>query len=163
MEMKHLAARAAGFLRKYRYPLLVLVIGIVLMMLPKMDWDRSAAPSTQPETTQVPLSQQLEQILSSIQGVGKVRVLLTVSAGETIVYQTDSDSGSTQVRKETVIITDSDRNQQALIQQVLPESYRGAIIVCQGGDSAAVKLAVVEAVSRATGLGADQISVLKMK
>ena len=49
------------------------------------------------------------------------------------------------------------------VQQVLPESYRGAIVVCQGADSPAVKLAIVEAVSRATGLGADSISVLKMK
>ena len=39
----------------------------------------------------------------------------------------------------------------------------GAIVVCQGGDNATVRLAIIEAVSNVTGLGADKISVLKMK
>ena len=93
----------------------------------------------------------------------RMQVLLTVAAGEQTIYHSDENSTDTSVRLETVIITDSQRNQQALVQQVLPESYRGAIVVCQGADSPAVKLAIVEAVSRATGLGADSISVLKMK
>ena len=71
-------------------------------------------------------------------------------------------TGST-IRKETVILTDSERNQQPLVQQVLPPQYLGAVIVCQGAENAAVRLAVVEAVRNATGLGADKISVLKMK
>jgi len=41
--------------------------------------------------------------------------------------------------------------------------YRGAVVVCQGGDNASVRLAVVEAVSNATGLTSDRITVLKMK
>lgn len=35
-------------------------------------------------------------------------------------------------------------------------------MVCQGADNAAVRLAIVEAVSKVTGLGANRISVLKM-
>ena len=93
--------------------------------------------------------------------------MLTVSAGETTLYQNDQDTNTgdttSSVRQETVIITDSDRNQHALISQVLPPKYQGAVIVCQGADLPTVKLAIVEAVSKATGLGADQISVLKMK
>ena len=46
---------------------------------------------------------------------------------------------------------------------VLSPTYLGAVIVCQGGDSPTVKLAIVEAVSNATGLSADKITVLKMK
>jgi hypothetical protein len=41
--------------------------------------------------------------------------------------------------------------------------YQGAVVLCQGAADAAVRLAVVEAVSKATGLGADKICVLKMK
>jgi stage III sporulation protein AG len=36
-------------------------------------------------------------------------------------------------------------------------------VICQGAADPAVRLAVVEAVADATGLGADRISVLKMK
>lgn len=41
--------------------------------------------------------------------------------------------------------------------------YQGALIVCSGAGSASVRLAVVDAVADLTGLGADQISVIKMK
>ena len=95
-----------------------------------------------------------------------VQVLLTESAGEMTVYQTDRDEGGGSdgaLRADTVIITDSNRAQSGLVQQILPPKYQGAIIVCQGGDSPAVRLAIVEAVCKVTGLGADRVSVLKMK
>ena len=79
------------------------------------------------------------------------------------MYQTDTQTSGDTCRVDTVIVTDSDRKEQGLIQKLNPPKYMGAIIVCKGAGNAAVKLAVVEAVSRVTGLGADQISVLKMK
>jgi stage III sporulation protein AG len=36
-------------------------------------------------------------------------------------------------------------------------------VVCQGADDPVVKLLIVDAVSKVTGLGADKISVMKMK
>ena len=93
--------------------------------------------------------------------------MLTLAAGEKTVYQTDQDqdhnenSGSVQV--ETVILSDSNRNEYGLIQQILAPEYRGAVIVCEGADDPAVKYAIMEAVKNMTGLGFDRISVLKMK
>ena len=92
-----------------------------------------------------------------------MQVMLTVAKGEQTVYQVDESISDASVRTETVILSTSDRSEYGLISQVLPETFRGAIIVCQGADKASVKLAVVDAVSKATGLGADCISVLKMK
>ena len=62
-----------------------------------------------------------------------------------------------------MILTDGSRAQQALVEQVIPPVYLGAVVLCQGAGSAAVRLSVVEAVSRATGLSTNQIVVLKMK
>ena len=93
--------------------------------------------------------------------------MLTESMGEEIHYQTDEDqtvsADSDSCRSDTVIVTGEDRGQSGLIRKVNPPTYRGAIVVCQGADRAAVRLAIVEAVSAVTGLGADRISVLKMK
>ena len=50
-----------------------------------------------------------------------------------------------------------------MVRTIVPPVYLGAIIVCQGGDSPAVRLAVVEAVSNVTGIGSDRITVEKMK
>jgi stage III sporulation protein AG len=40
-------------------------------------------------------------------------------------------------------------------------TYRGALVVCRGGDRPEVKLAVTEAVAALTGLSADRITVAK--
>ena len=41
--------------------------------------------------------------------------------------------------------------------------YLGAVVVCDGADSATVRLRIMQAVSALTGLGSDKISVIKMK
>ena len=106
-------------------------------------------------------------LLTQIEGVGKVEVMLTIASGEETVFQTDQDismgNDTQSTRQETVMTTDTQRNQTGLIKQINPARYLGAVIVCQGADSPSVRFAVVDAVSKATGLGSDRISVLKMK
>ena len=151
------------FAKRDWYVLLVLVIGLGLMALPTEEQDRETTVS-QPETQPQVLQQELEQILSQIRGAGKVKVLLTELTGSQTVYQTDQDRrGEDSSNIKTVIIADKDRNQNGLVHRVDPPVYLGAVIVCQGGDSAAVKLAIVEAVASVTGLCTDRITVGKMK
>ena len=169
MDLKGFGTKAVDWIKKYRYAVLILVIGVALMLIPgkKNTQQSTTAPQTQIQTQQRDVAGELTQILGQIQGVGRVQVMLTVSAGEKTIYQEDSDvttgETSSSIRKDTVIITDSGKTQQPLISQVIPPTYLGAIIVCQGGDLASVKMAVMDAVSKATGLPADKISVLKMK
>lgn len=140
---------------KYRYVLVVLVIGIVLMLIPAPDQETEPPPAAQEPSED--LETKLEQILGRIAGAGEVAVMLTEATAEEILYQTDGE------RADTVLITDAQRNEQGLVRTRQPPTYRGAIIVCSGADSPAVQLAVVEAVSNVTGLGSDKITVLKME
>ena len=116
---------------------------------------------------QVSLQELLTQTLEKVEGAGKVQVLLTVAEGEESIYQTDvhtsisSETNTTQM--DTVIISNTERGQSGLLRQINPPVYLGAVIVCQGADSPSVRLAIVDAVSKVTGLGADRISVIKMK
>lgn len=145
--------------KKYRYVILVLVLGLVLMAIPNHTTDTGTTEPPAPEPEKGPtVSETLSALLGQIDGVGRVKVMLTIAAGEETVYQTDASSGST-----TVIITDGSRNQQGLVRQVNPPVYLGAVVVCQGAADPVVRLAVTEAVSKITGLGMDRISVLKMK
>lgn len=164
MDWVALRSKVTQVAGKYRYALLVLAVGLALMLIPagRQEEAAPAAPTTaaeQPES----VSRELSDILSQIQGAGEVRVMLTEATGEKTHYQTNTDISDSVSRIDTVIVTDSDRNESGLIRQVDPPTYLGAIVVCQGADRAAVRLAIVEAVSMVTGLGADQISVLKMK
>ena len=164
MELKAILERSAAFLMKYRYAACILLIGIVLMLLPS--GQSSFVQQEETISNDVPalsVEDQLSNILSKIQGAGRVEVMLSHASGAETRYHSDTDSETDSSRNTTVIVTDGNRNESALITRVDPPEYLGAIVLCQGADSAAIRLAIVEAVSKYTGLGADQIAVLKMK
>lgn len=169
MEVKGLAGKLQGIVKKYKYALLVLVIGLALLMLPGKSTENEQAASQSEQKThgQVLDTDALTEILQSIQGAGKVQVLLSIASGEETLYQADSDISNSgdgsSTKTQTVILTDSQRNEYGLISQINPPIYQGAIVVCQGADSASVRLAITQAVAKITGLKTDAICVLKMK
>ena len=61
---------------------------------------------------------------------------------------------------ETVVLSGSGGDAPVVVKNVSP-TYRGALVVCQGGGSAEVRLAVTQAVAALTGLSADRITVVK--
>lgn len=158
--------RITALIRTYKYPILVALLGLLLMLLPSKSGEQQLVQASEPVPEQS-LEQRLEQILSRIAGAGEVRVLLTEEAGRQTLYQTDStsesDASGSRRSDDTVLVEDASRQEQGLIRQTLEPEYRGALVLCQGADQPSVRLAVVEAVKCVTGLGADQISVLKMQ
>lgn len=151
---------------KYKYPILIGLVGLGLMLLPEAGEPEPAPPPAE-ITVQITLEERLEAILSQIQGAGQVQVLLTEDAGRETRYQTDStsesDGSGSRRSDDTVLVEDASRAEYALVRQTLEPTYRGAVVLSQGADNPTVRLAIVEAVRCVTGLGADRISVLKMK
>ncbi len=149
---------------KFRWPCLILFVGILLLLIPN-------GSSKKPEQEGIiekgdnilSVEETLSEILSMVQGAGKVRVMLTVSSGEETLYQNNcSISENGNEKQDTVIMTDSERNEKGLVRKIIPPEYLGAIIVCQGADDPTVRLNLIEAVSNVTGLRSDKISILKM-
>lgn len=164
MDLKKLKDKSSDLLKKYKYVAIVLLIGIGLMIIPLNSKPQSPQTSQQNQVSQFSdPTDELQQLLSQIRGAGKVRLMLTLATGERTIYQADKTTDDTSIKVETVIITDSNRTQTGMVQQVLAPQYRGAVVVCQGADDPQVKIAIMEAVKNATGLGYDRISVLKMK
>ena len=167
MDWVGFSSKCMEYIKKYRYVVLVLLAGLFLMALPEGDEEKTETVQEQTAETEKSLQDSLAEILSQIDGAGKEKVLLTEAAGEETLYQTDEDitqsENSSDIRRETIIITNSQRDEAGLVQQVNPPVYQGAIIVCQGAGSASVRLAIVKAVSSVTGLTSDRITVLKMK
>ena len=155
---------------RYKYAALAALVGVGLLLIPvgeKEDTQRRQEAAE--ELQSLELQQQMEEILSVMSGVGQVKVLLTVdSDGERQLAQTTELSYSGAVaspedylrRSETVLV-DGDSGEETVVVRTLYPTYRGALVVCTGGDRAEVRLAVTEAVAALTGLTSDQITVGK--
>lgn len=168
MDIKLIGDKINIFLKKYKFIILVLLIGFVLILLPESKDQRDIVQTpTVADAAEKSFEDKLAEILTQIEGAGKVKVLLTVSEGEEIIFQTDEDvsnsNDASSKDSSTVTVTDASKSQNGLVRQIIPPSYRGAIIVCQGADDPTVRLSVTEAVAKITGIGTNCISVLKMK
>ena len=166
MEISQLKNKAHSLFTKYKYVAIILIAGIVLMLLPGGSKDEAPIKEQTTIHIDVTLDEVLSQMLSKVHGAGRVEVMLNVSQGEKTIYQVDEDlsegDSSSSNQTQTVVLSDSQRNEFGLVQQINPPTYLGAIVLCQGADNPVVKLALVDAVSKITGLNANQISILKM-
>ena len=159
---------------KHRYALLVLLLGVALLMIPtgrSAEKPETVQPKTEPDLTGTSVEERLEDLLSQVEGAGKVRVMLTVRAGEETVYQTDrtteqrqtGDGTEETVTVTTVLASAGSSAEEPVAVKVLSPVYLGALVVAEGGGTPSVRLDLVSAVSSLTGLGADRITVVKMK
>lgn len=156
-------------LKKYRYAALVLLLGLALLLLPggKMTRKSAAAPTTVQTDYAAETERRLTQMLQQIAGAGQVSVMLTLETGERVEYQTDvqasSDGAQSSESRKTVILSEGSSYDKAAVAATTYPRFQGALIVCEGADSAAVRLRLLEAVSAVTGLSTDRITVVKMR
>lgn len=179
-----LPGKIPAFLDRYKLPILTLLIGVVLLLWSPGEKQKQIEVPTQslPEQTQLHTKdegeayrsrteRQLETLLAQIDGAGRVRVMLTLRTGPAANYQkdssrTDSAEGerrSESVEEKTVILSRSNAyNEPAIVSTAYPV-FQGALIVAEGGGDAKICYQLSAAVSALLGLGADQITVVKMK
>ena len=159
-------------LKKYKYAVLVLLLGVALMLLPfgKKEETPETVVQEDPLTDEAyaqALEQRLEDMLCQVSGAGQVRVMLTLMTGSRTEYQTDtqiSDSGTqSQEERKTVILSEGSAYDKAAVSAVQYPRFQGALILCQGADQSTVRLDLVNAVAALTGLSSGQITVIKMK
>lgn len=157
------------WIEKYKYVLVVILAGVLLMLLPEKEESVRKEDAEQPlqQTAATDIASELETILSNVSGAGDVKVMVSAAYGEETIFQTDTTSviseNESDIKTQTILTSDSERREAGLVRQVNPPIYQGVIVIAHGGDDPVIKLAIVDAVSKVTGLGADRISVLKMK
>ena len=155
-------------LDQYKYVLIVIAAGILLLLWPTGDGKRQAADGILPEPQEdfdlEALEEKLSRTLSQVEGAGQVTVTLTVKSGMERVLASDrttsvTDRGSS-VEEETVLTGSGGSQEVVLLSRRYP-TFQGALVVCQGGDDPAIRLLMTQAVSALTGLGADRVTVCK--
>lgn len=123
--------------------------------------------------------EKIENILSKIDGVGKVKVLITYSSTsmviplynedseESLTEENDKEGGTRKItenrRKKDIIYQESSGEKVPITQSVISPKMEGAIITAEGAANAQVKSNIIQAVEAATGLSTHKIQVFEMK
>ena len=124
------------------------------------------------------LKEQLEDILQNINGVGKVKVLITYSQTSQVLplYNEDTSKKDTEEKDKTGgtrIVTETDTKKNVIFQEtngtkmpitqsVISPKVEGAIVTAQGANNMAVKTDIIQAVEAVTGLSSHKIQVFTM-
>lgn len=158
---------------KYKYPMLICLVGLVLILWPNdttKPEEKKMVEITGVEEQTKELEAKMEALFSSMSGVGKVRVMLTVKSGQETIYAYDTDCSTTrredeqnQTVKSELIVVGSGSGESPVVTKVQMPEFLGAVVVCEGADSAKVCLQLTEAVQSLTGITADNIVISKMQ
>ena len=124
------------------------------------------------------LEDELEKILSKIQGVGEVNVFVNYSESSEVVamYNENSKvsnteesdtSGGTRKIQETdtqkdIIYKEENGEKIPITQKIIEPKVEGAIITAKGANNAAIKTNIIQAVEAVTGLPTHKIQVFEM-
>lgn len=154
--------------KKYKFAILVLVAGILLILLPTSSKDtaeKNAPTQTRDDFSLEDTERRMEDILSQIQGVGKLKLMLTLKSASQLELAEDADlsresDGDFDSRRQPITVNRGSGYQDVVITGETYPVFQGALVVCEGADKSEVRLAVTEAVSALTGLGTDKISIV---
>lgn len=125
------------------------------------------------------LSLKLSGILKGIDGVGEVKVLITMEKGEEKIYATERQSGSNHrtslsgdAQKSIESTADQNENyllvrsqggaEQPVLLRVMEPTVRGAVILCEGAGNPVVRESVLSASKAVLGITTNRISVQKL-
>ena len=163
----------AETLKKYKYILIVLAAGIIILIMPWGDGGQSESLITQelkiPEFSLEEQEKRLEEALSQMDGAGQVRVMLTLKSDieQKIAYDEDTNLKTeadgfyeTDSKIEVVSLQNGSGKQSPITVKYIYPCYQGALVVTQSA-SPEVKLQLVNAVAALTGLTTDKITVVK--
>ncbi len=155
--MKKISGGLKGLISN-KYALAVLAAGLLLLLLPtgggEKDAGDAAGELSVPAFSLKDEEERLSRQLSRIDGAGQVSVLLSVEGS---VRREPAKSG------EEVLVISRGSSEEVVDLFYVNPVYKGAVIVCQGASTPAVRLEITRAVAAFTGLGSDAIEVYQME
>lgn len=107
------------------------------------------------------LENRLTELIESIDGAGKTKVMLTVDCGDENVYATENknDNGKNETK---YVIVENEGNDSGILLKVWMPEIRGVAIVCRGADSAKVREEITGVVTAVLGISTNRINIAKM-
>lgn len=145
------------------------IAGMLLIMISSLIPDRqeTAEPESSSYSEAIYLSEtekRLGDFLESIEGVGNVKLMITLKGGELYTYiheDRKSISGDrTETDKSYVM---SGREKAPVLESISNPEIMGAVIACEGASDPSVKSDIYNTVSRILGIPTSDIYVTELK
>lgn len=126
------------------------------------------------------LESKLETLISSMEGVGKASVMITLeNAGETVYAQEEKrntdkqqDSGTAEavgktyqkenVEQKYIIVEGKNGQREALVKTRLEPSIQGVVVVCEGAGKPRVDQNIIHVVTTALNIPTTRVCVVKI-
>ena len=145
------------------------IVGVVLLVLSELlpeenkDEPKPEKLSVASETHnyEAELENRLTELIESINGAGKTKVMLTVDCGDENVYATENKTDNGKNETEYVLV-ETDGNDSGMLLKVWMPEIRGVAIVCQGADSAKVREEITGVVTAVLGISTNRVNIAKM-
>lgn len=167
---------------------LILMIGlaaIMLIFLSDYFTDNSKQTSAEVTTYSVnyddyaeQLETRLTELISSVDGAGQTKVMVTLECGTEYVYasqqkttsalseNSDSNGKTSKDEKitgeENVILIDGENGEEPLILKEMTPTIAGVVVVCSGADDVYVKQRIIDIVTTALGTSSNRVCVTLM-
>ena len=155
------------------------IVGIVLIgvssFLPKKKDAVSDTGRTEKTVEQytVEIEEKVLDIISSIDGVGRGKVMVTLENGVQNIYATEKRKNSDVQQDEyskserddsqdSIIIIDRGNGKEGLIVTEIQPTIKGVVVICEGGDLEVVKKRVTDMLTTAFNISAKRVCVTKI-
>ena len=157
--------------------LVIILVGfliIVLIFLSELDFDTSEEGIKQTKEYNnneycLYLENKVTEIIESIDGAGKTKVMITLSETTEYIYATDdkdtrkqTDSSNDSNTQNDYVIIEKDNNDTGLLIKTIEPKVRGIAVVCEGGDNISVQNQIYSVVSAVLNINTSRISIAKL-
>lgn len=144
-------------------------LGVILILLSELNFSSPQAE----ESVQTgdyaeyvsTLNDELTNVISSIDGVGTCKVMITLKNTKESVYaennETSSSDSSNSQNNEYVIYNSENGDSPLLLKEEMPQ-VAGVAVVCSGGDSEAVREKIIDCVCALFNISSSRVSVAKL-
>lgn len=163
-KFKQFATNLTEKIPREKRPAVLIVCGIIVMliiMFSGTSGEKEEIVSAEDNITENYVQEterKLSEIIGSINGAGKTKVMVTLDSGEENIYACDINED----RNEYVVIKTSSQEGGLLLKIVQPK-IRGVAVVCDGGDSYKVQSDILSAVCSVLDISSARVSITKMK
>ena len=172
--------------RKTRIIVVIGMIGMILILISEIfsggeekqvEVEQNTSISSQQYTQH--LEQKLGELIESIDGVGKAKVMITLENGTEYVYAQEEkkdinrtqDFGETSTSRiqerdnseQTIVVVDNGGGaRSALIETQIEPTVKGVVVVCEGGGDILVQTRVTEAITTVLNISSTRVCVTKL-